>query len=1463
MVDNASSGFADLASNADTAFSSVSSGADSASTSMDSMGNAADSAGSALNSVDGTPLDTISSAADSASTSLDSAGNAADSVGTATNTISSQAIDEASAAATSLGNNYDQVASAAENAAQKSDDIGQSTANAGQESAVGLGVATAAVGTLTAGLELAAQQMGKTEATFQKMANVNLPVAEVRNMISSLISATFPQEDALSYVRTLKQIGLTSEDSLSRGAAAFNTIQVATGVGSDSVIKFSNSMVAMGIDMNNIPSTFNAIAYANANMVGGFDTYVGWMQKYDSTFKGMGLTIDQTAVLVAGATKKFGGGRAAYTGLATAIKDSNGDLGKMEELLGMVPGSLQNASETTAAYGGKLDKNNQIMKDNTTLVQKAQAEISKLTTEYGGIISPIMSAGGAIGGFATTIGGLITMRAAMATASATSIMAQNAETGSIIANDAALNGNIFSRGAAKIASMASAVATGINASALEVETGVSATALGAAMAHTGATEVNTVATGLSTSSRIIGAASFIGLGVATGIATAAQWLLNIAMSMNPVMIVVIAIVALIAVLGYLYYNNETVRNAINALWSGMQALGSYIMGGLMAAWNALTTALSPITNALGKLWGAISKVFSAFASSQGSQASGTFNQIASAVSGLWKIISVLVSAVISGLIPVWNTLLPILIGVANFIGGFFSAVWTTLGGSIMAVLGFVASFINSLADLISGNITFSQFITQIWNGLMLMFTQVFLSIATGIGGFVLGLAQKGLAAGQALVTGFITMLMNLPMQIAFWLGFVTSKILLWGITLPIYARNAAVGLVNGFINFIKTLPGTLYTWLLSALSRISSFGSSASSYARNAGSQMVSGFISFIRNLPANAWSYLVSTLSRISSFGSSAGGYARSAGSQVLNGIKNAIASLPSVMWDEMMAMGQAILNVGGTLYNYAAGVGQQIVDGIKAGAGIKSPGDAYKAIKGELDIMGELMDTAKEALGTKATNIGTSITDGFKSNLSQPSVPIPTSTATSARPAAVTASSAAPTTIPNAGVNLDIPGLQAQTTAAQAIVATNVAAVTAQYNLLKTNTGSSWTAMVATQKTSLSSMQSSMGTTLTSMKSNMKTTLDNIVANNKSGYSTIQSNTQSTLSSLQTQTTNSMGNVKSSWNSMRDSLVSAADKIRSNAGGSISNLSGNIGIFYRKVSNPSLFLAGHAPDSARGSSKLPMGGFAGHSTNSNELDMLDMALPTPCNDIDGCYAGWSDLRPNTNDIIGKVDNYSTTFPPYGSFNKNVGDFTNSSMPIMGDLGAFTTIASNMIGKTSYQYYFNSKGGDPRSVYDSGGFNCYDGALIMLSLANAFGLGGYMQQGTWNGIGHAWAVIDGETFDTTAYQDGYGWTSPKVQGYTAPSAGFKSYDVGEMNPNYGNDNEPITIEGSLEHKLVIDLENVPNNIDQASLEQTLKGMIKDPEILKAIVKDDTFMNQLNIEIARKIAAYKRANGAS
>ncbi len=1428
LLDNVSGPMSDMASNAESSLGTIESASESAANGLDSVGNAAENVETAAESVDGSGIDSVSSAADEAASSveglssdfdelssvlddvygsdeeliasLNNASTAGDEAASAVGSISSQAIDEAASAADALGASFDEAADSAEDAADKADEVGNSTSSNSAEAAIGAGVATAAVGALTAGLEGTAQQASATDATFVKMSSVKMPVEQVKAMIGSLVSATFPEQDAIAYVRTLKQIGLTSEDSLTRGARAFNTIQVGTGVADDQVVRFSNSMVAMGMDMNNIPASYNAIAYANANMVGGFQTYIDWMAKYDSTFHSMGLNIDQTAVLISAATKKFGGGRAAYSGLNDAIKASNGDLTVLEQQLGMQPGSLENASQATAAYSGKLESNRKVMEDHSTIMQKAQAEISKLSSEYSGIIAPLASFGGAVSGVITMGAGLVTMKATMATATSTNILANSAETGSLGVNTAATEGNILSKSASKVSSMASAAATGINAAALEAETGVSAVALGAAMAHTGAMEANTVATELSTGSRIVGAASYIGQSVAAGVATAAQWALNVAMDANPVMLVVIAIIALVAIFYELYTHSETVRNAVNALWGGLQALGAYIMGGLMAAWNGLMSALSPIIAALDKLWNALSNKGAA-------NNNIAFKQITDTLHSLWTVISVVAGAIGADLIPVLNVLYPILVMVATFISGVFTSVWTTFSGTIMSMITFIATFINILADLVSGNISAGQAMQMIWTAFKTMIMGILTSVLLGIGGFALSLVRYGLNAATGFVNAIISWFMILPARVWMYLNLLVARILMWKTLAVAYAQQAGSQLVSRFISFITSLPGRAWIFLLNTVAKIVSFAGQAASSAGNAGSQIVQAIASYLTSLPGQMYQWGQNAIQNFVN-----------AIVDSIPGLKGALQTVSDLFPHSPPKAGPLSTITDSNLYKWAQGLGTQLKQGVD---------------EGSKDMFSNVTDPSK--------------------------LPIP-ATQTIAQPAAVTASA-----VSSAGVNLDVPGLQAQTIAAQGIVTANVTSVTGQYNLLKTNTGSAWTSMVNTQKTSL-----------TSMKNNMATTLKGVVDNNTATYQKIQNTTTSTLSNLKSQTTSSMANVKTSWSNMKDSLTSAANTIQTNVNSDINSLSSNIGTFYGKIQNPALFLGGmdvrtrptgrlSIPSISGTSGKF----FAGHTSNKENIRLLNMGIPLPCTDPNGCfsgYAGWTDLRPNTSDIIDKVDTYIPNFTPYGSLNTTVGSFTDSSFPITGNLEAFRAITENMIGKTSYQFYTNSKGGSLRGIYESGSFNCWDGANIMLAMAGAFGLGGYMQHGTWNGIPHVWAVIGGETFDTTAFQDGYGWTSPKVSGYTAPAAGggsFKSYAMGELNTNYGSDgDDSFVVSGKLELVHVIDMKNVPANVDKDEITAIFEELVNDPTFINGFMSKDEVINRLNIELARRVAGKKRRIGA-
>jgi len=73
--------------------------------------------------------------------------------------------------------------------------------------------------------------------------------------------------------------------------------------------------------------------------------------------------------------------------------------------------------------------------------------------------------------------------------------------------------------------------------------------------------------------------------ISTKIFAAAQWLLNAAMSANPIAMLIVAIAGLTAGLVLLYKKSETVRSAMNSLWSIMTS-------GASAVFQAVTNALN-------------------------------------------------------------------------------------------------------------------------------------------------------------------------------------------------------------------------------------------------------------------------------------------------------------------------------------------------------------------------------------------------------------------------------------------------------------------------------------------------------------------------------------------------------------------------------------------------------------------------------------------------------------------------------------------------------------------------------------------------------------------------------------------------------------------------------------------------------------------------------------------------------
>ena len=134
------------------------------------------------------------------------------------------------------------------------------------------------------------------------------------------------------------------------------------------------------------------------------------------------------------------------------------------------------------------------------------------------------------------------------------------------------------------------------------------------------------------------------------------------------------------------------------------------------------------------------------------------------------------------------------------------------------------------------------------------------------------------------------------------------------------------------------------------------------------------------------------------------------------------------------------------------------------------------------------------------------------------------------------------------------------------------------------------------------------------------------------------------------------------------------------------------------------------------------------------------------------------------------------------------VGKFENDDFPIRGIAPIALNYIQDAIGRTTYEFYWDSKYGDPLSIWNAGHFNCYDGAILVMALARALGFpNSHMVHGTWGGLGHVWAYVEGlGNIDATAIQGGYGLMAPSRTGVSGSPSLQKRFKHNKMPPEDG-----------------------------------------------------------------------------
>lgn len=309
---------------------------------------------------------------------------------------------------------------------------------------------------------------------------------------------------------------------------------------------------------------------------------------------------------------------------------------------------------------------------------------------------------------------------------------------------------------------------------------------------------------------------------ATKLWTAAQWLLNAAMSANPITLVVIAIAALVAAFVVLWNKSEAFRNFWIGLWDNVKAVASTaweaITGFFSTAWDTIKAVWDVVLGYFQTLWAGIQTTFSVVSE----VLSGFFSSAWNAIKAIWDF-------VVGYYQGIWNGIKAVFSVVSSVLTSFFSAAWNGIKAVWNAVVAYYQGIwdgIKAVFSVVSSVLT--EFFSAAWNGIKGIWDAVsgyfsdiwesVKSVFSGVESWFQSIFSAAWTAVQGVFSNFgsffqglwdtiKTTFSNLGSNLADAIGGAVKSGLNGVLSMIESTINNGIGLINGAIGLINKLPG--------------------------------------------------------------------------------------------------------------------------------------------------------------------------------------------------------------------------------------------------------------------------------------------------------------------------------------------------------------------------------------------------------------------------------------------------------------------------------------------------------------------------------------------------------------------------------------------------------------------------------------------------------------------------------
>lgn len=786
-------------------------------------------------------------------------------------------------------------------------------------------------------------------------------------------------------------------------------------------------------------------------------------------------------------------------------------------------------------------------------------------------------------------------------------------------------------------------------------------------------------------------------------------------------------------------------------------------------------------------------------------------------------------------------------------------------------------------------------------------------VFNGVGDFLLSV----FGPAWQLVLDIVTPLFNLFMQLA---------------TIFSQLITGQISLQQAIAWAWAAIQSTISTILSNVINRVVSWAQSMWNNAVNTGRNFLTGVVQFIRQLPDKIKMYLLAVAVRVITAGAQWVSNAKTKASQVVSGVISHVGQLPQKVYQEFMNIGSRILSAGSQLVENAKKIGKKIVDGMLSAMGIHSPGIIQEKVVLEFfNMLQRVKDKGKSAYEA-GKNVGKNIVNGFNTadvenalnNISTTiTTPVTTNTEVETDSANVDLS--------NNNSGTEETGDQYNGLVEEVSLASE--SITASNNMIGTSF-STLTAGIALNAGSIQMRVAGVVTSFQTTRNGVTTALTSMSNSNTRAWNNIKSTTTQNLNQVRNSTIDVTNKMTNAWGVMKDNIVSAAGSIQTQSYNKFSSLHRSIASFYNQLANAhfsSGLPAGPATNSTRGliggrtlpggsinfgkSTKGTIASYAAgglgqgkgrvidtnskvkHPQNNKSkswLNLLDYNLPTSvindlarvngCVNPNTCFAGIPDT--NVNKIMNTAYKWRIADPWFLGIqipsDYHVEDFRDGKQPQLNP-GNFENLLRKILtargfqNPGTYEFYYNSRYSN-QQVWDQVRCNCFDGAEMIIEIASMLGLSGHMIHGSWNGIGHVAAMVNGQIYDMTQFQKrggifrggsgvSFGSASPggsskDVFGIitdgiyniidlmkTNQNAYFQNIEHNRNNTaadnlvSYTSDDVHLTID----HNLNVTVEG--EDIDEKSIITTLKEVITDSKLIdriaEALIKRDNRIKRM------------------